>query len=114
MIYHVFDAIEVIDPTRSVLTRAAQPFPTTLGTLEAIALRGRGQTGEDLMKAEQAVQAALSKRSKGGALVPVVVVDRTGVLRVLFRHDGAGLLMQRVPKHLPAEALGLRPRTTQP
>ena len=36
--FRLLDAMEIIEPTRSVLSRAAQPLPTTLGTLDAIHL----------------------------------------------------------------------------
>ncbi len=34
----VLDSLTLVDPTRPVLERAAQPFPTVLGTLDAIHL----------------------------------------------------------------------------
>jgi len=37
-IYRLLDAVEMIDPTRPVLSRAAQPLPTALGTLDAVHL----------------------------------------------------------------------------
>ena len=37
-VFRLLDAMEIIEPTRSVLSRAAQPLPTTLGTLDAIHL----------------------------------------------------------------------------
>lgn len=54
-VFHFLEAMEVIDPTRPVLTRAAQPLPTLLGTLDAIhlatALLWREQTEENLVMA---------------------------------------------------------------
>jgi predicted nucleic acid-binding protein len=37
-IFRLMDTLEVVEPTRTVLTRAAQPLPTELGTLDAIHL----------------------------------------------------------------------------
>jgi predicted nucleic acid-binding protein len=37
-VFRLLDAMEIVEPTRSVLSRAAQPLPTTLGTLDAIHL----------------------------------------------------------------------------
>ena len=37
-VYRMLDAMEVVEITRPVLARAAQPLPTTLGTLDAIHL----------------------------------------------------------------------------
>ena len=36
--YRLLEAVEVVDVTRSILRRAAEPFPTPLGTLDAIHL----------------------------------------------------------------------------
>ncbi len=36
--FHVLEGLETIEITRSVLSRAAQPLPTPLGTLDAIHL----------------------------------------------------------------------------
>jgi len=37
-VYRLLEAIDVVEPSRAVLTRAAQPLPTELGTLDAIHL----------------------------------------------------------------------------
>jgi len=37
-VYRLLEAVEVVDVSRSVLRRAAEPFPTPLGTLDAIHL----------------------------------------------------------------------------
>jgi predicted nucleic acid-binding protein len=37
-VFRLFEEVELVEPTRPVLTRAAQPFPTPLGTLDAIHL----------------------------------------------------------------------------
>ena len=38
VVYRLLDTAEMIEPTRPVLSRAAQPLPTALGTLDAIHL----------------------------------------------------------------------------
>ncbi len=37
-VYRLFEAVEVVDVDRPVLRRASQPFPTPLGTLDAVHL----------------------------------------------------------------------------
>jgi predicted nucleic acid-binding protein len=37
-VYRLLEAVEVVDVSRSVLRRASEPFPTPLGTLDAIHL----------------------------------------------------------------------------
>jgi predicted nucleic acid-binding protein len=37
-VFRLLETIEVVEPTHPVLTRAAQPLPTELGTLDAIHL----------------------------------------------------------------------------
>ncbi len=37
-VYRLIEAMEIVEPSRAVLSRAAQPLPTTLGTLNAIHL----------------------------------------------------------------------------
>jgi len=37
-VYRLFEGVEVVDVGRSVLRRASEPFPTPLGTLDAIHL----------------------------------------------------------------------------
>jgi predicted nucleic acid-binding protein len=74
-VHHSLDRFEVVEATRAVLARAAQPFPTSLGTLDAVhlstALLWREQTGEDLTLATHDGALALGARSFG---LPVVGV----------------------------------------
>ena len=37
-VYRLLEAVEVVDVARSILRRAAEPFPTPLGTLDAVHL----------------------------------------------------------------------------
>jgi len=51
-VYRILDGVELVELTPNVLERAAQPMPTTLGTLDALhlatalLLRERGSTSE--------------------------------------------------------------------
>jgi predicted nucleic acid-binding protein len=72
-VFRVLDALEVVDLTRPILARAAQPLPTALGTLDAIhlatALVWREQTGRDLVMATHDGGLATAARASG---LPVV------------------------------------------
>lgn len=73
LILHSLVLFEAVEPSRAVLARAAQPFPTSLGTLDAIhlstALLWREQTGESLTLATHDAALALGARAFG---IPVV------------------------------------------
>jgi uncharacterized protein len=72
-VYRFLESSDVIEPTRAVLSRAAQPFPTSLGTLDAIhlasALLWRDQTGAALTVATHDGALALAARASG---LPVI------------------------------------------
>jgi predicted nucleic acid-binding protein len=74
-VYRVLDATEIVEITRPVLARAAQPMPTALGTLDAIhlatALLWREWRGEDLVFATHDTALALAARASGVAVVGV-------------------------------------------
>lgn len=74
-ILRALDVFEVVEPSRDVLARASQPFPTSLGTLDAIhlstALLWRAQSGESLTLATHDAALALGARAFG---LPVVGV----------------------------------------
>ena len=61
--------MEVVEPTWPVLRRAGQPFPTPLGTLDAVhlatALLWRDTRGEDLALATHDRALALAARASG-------------------------------------------------
>jgi len=65
--------IELVEPTRSVLTRASQPFPTELGTLDAIhlatAMLWRERGGEDLVMATHDAALGVAARACGFRVV---------------------------------------------
>lgn len=67
--------MEVVEPTRPVLARAAQPFPTELGTLDAIhlatALLWRERAGVDLVMATHDVALGTAARASGLSVVGV-------------------------------------------
>lgn len=64
---------EVVDPSQRVLRRASQPFPTSLGTLDAIhlatALEWHERHGEPLVLATHDVELATAARSCGLTIV---------------------------------------------
>ena len=68
-IYRLLESLEVIEPTRLVLHRAAQPLPTTLGTLDAIHLATAAlwqeTRGHDLVMATHDRSLALAARACG-------------------------------------------------
>jgi predicted nucleic acid-binding protein len=68
-VYRVMEAVDAVDVTAAVLTRAAQPMPTALGTLDAIhlatALLYRERLGQDLVMATHDAALALAARASG-------------------------------------------------
>ncbi len=68
-VYRIIEALTVIEPTRPVLARAAQPFPVILGTLDAIhlatALVWRERSGTDLVMATHDASLGLAARAVG-------------------------------------------------
>ena len=74
-VYRLFESIEVVEPTRPILRRAAQPMAGVLGTLDAIhlatAMAWREQTGENLVMATHDSALALAARGSGLRVVGV-------------------------------------------
>lgn len=68
-LHEVLAAIEVVEVTRTVLARAAQPSPTSLGTLDAIhlcsALLWRDRSGRNLVLATHDHALATGARAHG-------------------------------------------------
>lgn len=68
-VFRLLEAMDVIELTRPVLTRAAQPMPTTLGALDAIhlatALLWRERTGIDLVVATHDNALATAAKASG-------------------------------------------------
>ena len=68
-IYRIVEALTVIEPTRPVLARAAQPFPVVLGTLDAIhlatALMWRERSDAELVMATHDAALGLAARAAG-------------------------------------------------
>jgi predicted nucleic acid-binding protein len=68
-IFRLIEAMDVVELTRPVLARAAQPLPTALGTLDAIhlatALLWRERTGADLVMATHDGPLATAARASG-------------------------------------------------
>ena len=76
MVYRLLDTAEMIEPTRPVLSRAAQPLPTALGTLDAIhlatALLWREQGHADLVMATHDEALATAAKASGFRVVGIV------------------------------------------
>ncbi len=72
-VFRLLESMEIIDLTRPILTRAAQPFPTALGTLDAIhlatALVWREGKQEDLVMATHDTALAVAARASGFRVV---------------------------------------------
>jgi predicted nucleic acid-binding protein len=68
-VYQTLAAVDVVDVTRTVLRRAAEPFPTPLGTLDAIhlstALLWRDATGDSLTLTTHDRELATAARATG-------------------------------------------------
>ena len=68
-IYRLLESIEIVEPTRPILRRAAQPTAGVLGTLDAIhlatALAWRERTGDNLVVATHDAALALAARASG-------------------------------------------------
>ncbi|MEW6684204.1 MAG: PIN domain-containing protein [Nitrospirota bacterium] len=74
-IYTVIDTLEIAALTQSVLSRAAAPFPTELGTLDALhlatVLLWRDQVQQDLVMATHDAALGLAARASGLRVVGV-------------------------------------------
>lgn len=72
-VYRLLDTIEVVEPTRAILTRAAQPLPTLVGTLDAIHLATahlwRERYGTDLVMATHDAALGRAARATGLAVI---------------------------------------------
>ena len=68
-IYRLLEATEIIEITYPVLSRAAQPLPTALGTLDAIhlatALLWKEHTAKDLTMATHDTALAVAAKASG-------------------------------------------------
>lgn len=74
-VYRLMESVEVVDLTRPILRRAAQPMAGLLGTLDAIhlatALAWREWTGENLVVATHDASLALAARASGLRVIGV-------------------------------------------
>jgi predicted nucleic acid-binding protein len=68
-VYRLLNGMEVVEVNQTVLARAAQPFPTSLGTLDAIhlatALLWREKSGKGLVMATHDATLATASRAFG-------------------------------------------------
>ncbi len=71
-VYRLVETLEVVEVTRPILSRASEPLPTRLGTLDAIhlttALLWRERAGEELVMATHDTALALAARASGLAV----------------------------------------------
>ncbi len=69
LIFELLESVSVVEITRPVLTRASQPFPTPLGTLDAIhlatAFSWREQNQTEITMATHDGALALAARASG-------------------------------------------------
>ena len=68
-VYRLLEAMQIVEITHPVLSRASQPLSTAVGTLDAIhlatALLWKEQTGEDLTMATHDVALAVASKASG-------------------------------------------------
>lgn len=68
-VYRTLEAVDLVDVSRTVLRRASEPFPTPLGTLDAIhlatALLWREATGDRLTMTTHDRELATAARATG-------------------------------------------------
>jgi len=74
-VFRLMEAMEIVEVTRPVLARAAQPLPTTLGTLDAIhlasALLWQERTGTDLVMTTHDSSLATAAKASGLRVVGI-------------------------------------------
>ncbi len=74
-VFRLIDALEIVETSRSVLVRASQPLPTTLGTLDAIhlatALLWQQETGIDLVMATHDQALGTAAKAEGMRVIGV-------------------------------------------
>ena len=74
-VFRLMDEVEVVEPGRAILGRAAQPFPTPLGTLDAIhlatAMLWRERNDADIVMATHDAALAMAARSSGIQVIGV-------------------------------------------
>ena len=72
-VYRLLESVDVVDVGRQVLRRASEPFPTPLGTLDAIhlstAISWRDLRGADLAMATHDRALATAARAVGFAVI---------------------------------------------
>lgn len=74
-VFRLIEAMEIVELTRPVLARAAQPLPTTLGTLDAIhlasALLWKERTGAELVMTTHDGSLATAAKASGLRVVGI-------------------------------------------
>jgi predicted nucleic acid-binding protein len=78
--FSIFATFEIVEVTRTILTRAGQPSPTSLGTLDSIhlssALTWRERTGRSLVMATHDDALATGARAHGVRTIGVPMSGR--------------------------------------
>jgi len=73
--YRLIEAVEIVELTGPVLSRASHPLPTALGTLDALhlatALLWRKQTASDLVMATHDEALAIAAKASGLRVIGV-------------------------------------------
>ncbi len=91
--FRILEAIDLVGVTRPVLLRASQPFPTPLGTLDAIhvatAVTLKEQGGEDVLLATHDEALALAGRSLGFRVIGVQPSETSGPDTLTLRERGS-------------------------
>jgi len=74
-IFRLLETLEVVEPTGVVLSRASQPLPTVLGTLDAIhlstAMLWRERTGTDMVMATHDDALGVAAKASGLRVVGI-------------------------------------------
>ena len=74
-IFRLLETLEVVEPTGVVLSRASQPLPTVLGTLDAIhlstAMLWRERTGTDMVMATHDEALGVAAKASGLRVVGI-------------------------------------------
>ncbi len=74
-VFRLMDEVEVVEPGRALLGRAAPPFPTPVGTLDAVhlatALMWRERSDADIVMATHDAALGMAARSRGHHLIGI-------------------------------------------
>ncbi len=114
--FRILEAIDLVGVTRPVLLRASQPFPTPLGTLDAIhlatAVTLKEQGGEEVLLATHDEALALAGRSLGFRVIGVRSSETSGpdILRLREREPAPRAVRGASVEASPRRRRGTRRR----